>query len=123
MGAADLPFPGLRVLVVEDEPLIAIDLETTLADLGCLVVATASDAAAALELARTSAIDIALVDLTLQGKLALDTVYALLERGIRVILATAMSDELLPAAFVALTVVRKPFSPDDIAAGLRAALR
>jgi CheY-like chemotaxis protein len=43
---ADLRLQGLRILLVEDDPLICLDLETSLAELGAIVTAVSSVAAA-----------------------------------------------------------------------------
>jgi len=54
-----------RILIVEDEALVAMELRFVLEDLGHEVVGTAADSAAALALARETDIDLALVDIHL----------------------------------------------------------
>lgn len=58
----------LRILIVEDEPLIALDLEDILKDAGHVVVGIARSMRDALELARRSApFDLAVLDIDLVG--------------------------------------------------------
>ena len=57
----------IRVLVVEDEPLYAAQLEAALEDLGYEPVGPAPDARIALALHRTELIDLALLDVQLRG--------------------------------------------------------
>lgn len=54
-----------RILIVEDEALVAMELRFVLEDLGHEVVGTAADSATALTLARETDIDLALVDIHL----------------------------------------------------------
>ena len=55
---------GLRILLVEDDPLICLDLESSLSDLGA-IVAAATNVAAALQILAASALDIAILDFEL----------------------------------------------------------
>jgi DNA-binding response OmpR family regulator len=55
---------GLRILLVEDDPLICLDLKTSMAELGALVTA-ASNVAAALPIMAASALDFAVLDFEL----------------------------------------------------------
>jgi DNA-binding response OmpR family regulator len=55
---------GLRILLVEDDPLILLDLDTSLSELGAAVAAT-TESATALELIRTSPLDFAILDFEL----------------------------------------------------------
>jgi DNA-binding response OmpR family regulator len=55
---------GLRILLVEDDPLICLDLESSLTELGAAVAAT-SNAAAALRIVTASALDFAVLDFEL----------------------------------------------------------
>ena len=58
---------GCRILVVEDEMLIAVMIEETLQDLGCVVVGPVAKLDAALRLARDEALDAAILDVTIRG--------------------------------------------------------
>ena len=54
-----------RILIVEDEALVAMELRFVLEDLGHEVVGTAADSAAALKIAKETEVDLALVDIHL----------------------------------------------------------
>ncbi|MDF2639444.1 MAG: response regulator [Novosphingobium lindaniclasticum] len=61
---------GLRVLVAEDEILVAMLLEEMLEDLGCQVVGPHATLASALEAARGDHFDVAVIDMNLAGERA-----------------------------------------------------
>jgi CheY-like chemotaxis protein len=93
VDGADLT--GRRVLVVEDEFLLAMELETLLERRGCTVlgpVPTVRQALATLEEQRP---EMALVDVNLKGELATPIAVALRERGIPFVLLTGYSDRQL----------------------------
>ncbi|MDO7850539.1 LytR/AlgR family response regulator transcription factor [Hymenobacter convexus] len=62
-----MPDLAIRVLVVEDEPIYADQLELYLQDLGCECIGPAADARIALSLFRTEAVDMVLLDVHLRG--------------------------------------------------------
>ncbi len=73
---------GLRVLVAEDQAVIALDLEATLLDLGCVVLPPAPSAAAALAVLRAGRPDAALLDVTLADGSAAPVAEALAAAGV-----------------------------------------
>ena len=74
--------PGRRVLLVEDEAMIAMLLEDMLEDLGHELVRVANRLEDAVAAAGTEAIDLAILDLNLGGVLTYPAADALAERGI-----------------------------------------
>src|SRR5512133_2136720 len=60
---------GSRILIVEDEAIIAMDLEDTLTAQGYLVIATVPSGEAAMALCQTQSPDLVLMDIRLQGHL------------------------------------------------------
>ena len=99
-----------RILVVEDEPLVAFDNESTLGDLGYEVVATVDSFEDAIALIDREQIDLVLSDLRLQGdRTGLDLARAAKKRGVPVLFATGhhLPDE---AANLAIGVLTKPYS-------------
>lgn len=112
---------GLRILVVEDEALIALELECLLDDLGYVIVGIAGSSAEALELGRTMAPDVALVDIHLvDGPTGVDVARALsLDPHTTVVFMTA-NDKRIPADFAgAMGVIAKPYSERAVAGALR----
>ena len=107
-----------RILVVEDEPLVAFDNESTLGDLGYEVVDTVDRFEDAIALIDREAIDLVLSDLRLQGtKTGLDLARAAKARGVPVLFATGHQ---LPsdAAELAIGVLAKPYSERTLKAAL-----
>ena len=107
-----------RILIVEDEPLIAFDNESTLADMGYDVVATVDSFEDAIELIDREQIDLVLSDLRLQGaKTGLDLARAAKKRSVPVLFATG---HRLPeeAAALAVGVLTKPYSERTLKAAL-----
>lgn len=87
---------GCRLLVVEDEMLIALEIEEVLKDLGCEVVGPTGKLDAALELADTETIDGAILDVTIRGGDVFPVADRLLERDIPFILSSGYGDWALP---------------------------
>lgn len=79
---------GKRVLVVEDEPILAMALEDILAELGCEVVGPASRIQPALRLAREASLDAAILDINIQGEHSHAVADLLLARAVPVLFAT-----------------------------------
>ena len=71
----------MRLLVVEDEAILSLNLEAMLLDLGCVVAGTADKLDDALQIARTSDFDVALLDVNLGGKRVDPVAEAIRARG------------------------------------------
>jgi CheY-like chemotaxis protein len=114
---------GRRVLLVEDEAMIAMLLEDMLGDLGCQVVGPAYALAPALELAATHEfIDVAILDVNLAGRPVFEVADALRARRVPVIFSTGYGDAGLRDIDHGSPVLGKPFRAADLAAVLRKAL-
>jgi CheY-like chemotaxis protein len=79
---------GARVLVVEDEAMLSLNLETMLLELGCVVAGTADKLDDALHIARSSEFDVALLDVNLGGKRVDPVAEAVRARGIPIVFVT-----------------------------------
>ena len=79
---------GARVLVVEDEAMLSLNLEAMLHDLGCVVAASAGRLDDALQAARTSDFDVALLDVNLGGKRVDPVAEAIRARGVPIVFIT-----------------------------------
>lgn len=116
-----------KILVVEDEPVTAADIEDILTEFGYLVTAVTSSGTEALQKAETTSPDLVLMDIRIQGKMdGIETAFELRERfNIPVVYLTAHSDdETLARAKMAepLGYVVKPFHPNDLQASIQVAL-
>jgi CheY-like chemotaxis protein len=103
---------GKRILVLEDESLIAMVLEDILEDFGCTVVGPAYDVPAGEALARDEAIDGAILDLHIGNGSSHSVAELLLARRIPFVVASGSDDpNLLPGA---AGTVAKPFSSASV---------
>lgn len=87
---------GRRVMIVEDEMLVAMELETLLGEQGCSVVGPAPTAARALALIDEELPDAAILDVNLDGQTAVPVAAALSAQGVPFLLATGYSHALQP---------------------------
>lgn len=110
-----------KVLIVEDEIFVALEIEQIVEDAGFQVGAIAADREGALACA--SECDIALIDLNLRdGPTGPDIGMELASRhGIRVIYVTANPAQIGAASVAALGVITKPFHAHSISATLHLA--
>jgi len=79
---------GARVLVVEDEAMLSLNLAAMLRELGCVVAGTADKLDDALHMARTSDFDVALLDVNIGGKRVDPVTEVIRARGTPIIFVT-----------------------------------
>ncbi len=113
---------GLRVLIVEDEPIIAMCLGELIVDEGCVLVGTAETVAKALLMAKTEDFDVALLDLNLHGETVAPVASAVLERGGAIVFSTGALASEVPVAFKAWPVLCKPYQDEDVLVALATAV-
>ena len=106
---------GLRVLVVEDEMMVSMLIEDMLSDMGCAVVGPASRLDEAIELAKASEIDCAVLDVNLGGQPIFPLADLLRERGCPFAFATGYGDAGLREVDRGAPVLQKPFREGDLA--------
>lgn len=104
----------LRVLIVEDEALVAMFIEDLLTDIGHEVGAVASRMEDALNIAKTGSFDFAIIDVNLDGKPSYPIAEALVERGIPFAFATGYGANGLDPRFHGFPVLSKPFALADL---------
>jgi DNA-binding NarL/FixJ family response regulator len=97
MNDASEVLRGRRIMIVEDEMLVAMELESLLSEQGCSVVGPAPTAARALALLDEGLPDAAILDVNLNGQTAMPVAEALSEQGVPFLLATGYSQSLQPA--------------------------
>jgi PAS domain S-box-containing protein len=107
---------GKRILVVEDEPLVAMDLESSLTAAGCEIVGPAGTLDKARPLIAEAHCDAALIDVNLAGQPIDELAAALTRQNIPFAFVTGYGPEALPRAFQEAVVLRKPFSEDQLLA-------
>lgn len=104
----------LRVIVVEDDFLLAETLADSLAALGYQVVGQAASVLQALQSIESVSCDFAIVDLYLKGELALPILDKLRDRQIAFLLATGASVEDIPARHSRAPRVLKPYDAHEL---------
>jgi DNA-binding response OmpR family regulator len=111
-----------RILVVEDEALIAMDLQALLEDAGYSVLGPANSSAAALAIIDANEPDVALLDVNLGRSDAFGVATILTERKTQVIFLTGHTAHKLPPAHRHLPLVSKPYLPHVLLQAVQSAL-
>lgn len=119
-GLQESALYGRRVLLVEDEPLVALLLQEMLQDAGCTVRGPASTLADAERLAGEEGLDAAVLDVNLPGGPTMPLGARLAARGVPVVYVTGL--EGVPGMKGAV-VLRKPVRPEMLLAALGQAMR
>ncbi len=109
---------GRRVLVAEDDYVIADALCQELEAAGAEVAGPAPDVAAALALLAQGAIDAAVLDVNLRGEMAWPVADALLARGVPFVFATGYDVSVIPARYAGVACCEKPVGLAEIASAL-----
>ena len=121
MNAALAKLPGPRILVVEDEAMVAMMLEDMLLDLGCEVVGPAASLKTGLALARQGGLDAAVLDVNLAGEKAFAIADVLAEQGVPFVYATGYGRAGLRGEDEQRLVLQKPYTLQELARNLHAA--
>lgn len=113
---------GLKVLVVEDQPVLAMTLEEMLKAIGCSVVWHASGVTDALTMMRNHRPDCAVVDLYLAGELAYPIARWLDSERIPFVFLKGYGRRTILGDWASRPAIQKPFSVRALQAKLEAAL-
>ena len=117
------PLSGRRVLVVEDESLVAMLIETILEDLGCIPVGPAATVPEALSLIEgDTAIEAALLDVNVAGREVFPVAEALRARGVPFVFSTGYGEAGLPEHWRGNPTIQKPFTEGAIRDALMKAM-
>ncbi len=113
----------LRILIVEDEMLVAMNIEDMLIDLGHEVAGLASRLEPALALAREGDFDAAMLDVNLAGEQSFPVADLLRERGVPYLFATGYGVQGIAPEHRGAPVLQKPFRARDLEEALGALAR
>jgi len=114
---------GRRVLVVEDESLVAMLLETILEDMGCTPVGPASNIDEGLALATDGQpLDAALLDVNVAGRQVFPVAQALKDRGVPFVFSTGYGEGGLPEEWRGQATIQKPFTEAAVRQALMEAM-
>jgi CheY-like chemotaxis protein len=107
---------GARMLVVEDETLVAMMVEDMLSDFGCVVVDVAGSVSTGLALVADPALalDGAILDVNLGGEKVYPVADALTARGVPFMFATGYGISGIAASYAHLPALAKPYEPQAL---------
>ena len=114
---------GKRVLVVEDEMLVALLVEDMLAEAGCIVVGPFARVRDALAAAKAEAVDLALLDVNVAGEKVFPVAHALEKRGVPFLFVTGYGQSALPRDRPDWEACPKPFFAEQLAERLARKVR
>lgn len=109
---------GRRILVVEDEMLVLMNIEMALDDLGCSTIRAAATVAEALALIAGQTFDAAVIDVNLAGEKSYPVADTLSRLGIPFAFSTGYGDHGERADLDDRPVLRKPYLRADLIAVL-----
>jgi CheY-like chemotaxis protein len=104
-----------RVLVVEDEMIVALFIEDLLGELGHTFAGVVSRLEDAMARVGDDSFDFAILDVHLAGKEVYPFADALAERGVPFVFATGYGENAIPERFRNRPTLQKPFRPDELA--------
>lgn len=114
---------GRKILIVEDEPLIGLDLQSSILDFGGLVVGPVGTVREAMAFAETEELDGAILDLRIREGLALGVAEKLLSRGIPFVIHSGQAETTLPRNWPIVPLINKPALPEHVIRILAALLQ
>ena len=106
---------GRRLLVVEDEMLVLMNIEDMLADLGCESVALAATVDQAIALIDTQRFDAALLDMNLNGQKSHAVADKLAAHGVPFVFSTGYSGQDMREGYRDRPLLKKPFGSEELA--------
>lgn len=106
---------GLRVFFVEDETLVALNLEDMLIELGCTIAGTAMrlDKARGL-IEQGIEADVAILDVNVAGQHVFPVAEMLVQRGVPIVFATGYDRDGLPGCWHERTILQKPYTQEEV---------
>jgi DNA-binding response OmpR family regulator len=115
---------GKRILIVEDEAIIALTLEAEIMDAGAEVIGPAFDLQSAVRFA-SQPLDAAVLDINLRGEKVFAAARVLRDRGVPMLFASANCDDLDTAGseFAGYPRLEKPLSIEPLLATLAGLVR
>ena len=106
---------GKKVLIVEDEALITMLFEDMLSDFGCDVVGPAMNVRQAMDVAGSAEIDVAVLDVNLNGESSFPVAALLASRGVPFVFSSGYGATALPPEWQDRPTLPKPFTSDEVA--------
>lgn len=114
---------GKRIVVVEDDFVLATDICRTLRDLGATVLGPAPTPYYAMHLIGRKKIDAAVLDVRLHGATVFEVADMLRDQGVPIIFATATDRASMPGRFQEMPLLEKPFDRKKLVSEIQAMTR
>lgn len=108
-----------KVLIVEDEPIVAFEIEDLLREAGFEIVACVGSLDKALATLKNTDCDIAVLDANLRGESIAPVAMALHEHGRPFLFVSGYERVYLPEAFLDVPLLSKPFEPSELITAVR----
>ena len=105
---------GRCVLIVEDEYLLADDLARGFSELGIDIIGPVPSLAQAMALVQEKAIDMAVLDIALDGDKVFDVADALIARDVPILFVTGYDREAIPSRYANVPLCQKPAGADEV---------
>lgn len=113
---------GLKVLIIEDEPLISMYIEDSLADIGCKPVGTVTSLLEATKKIEDVEFEVVMLDVNLNGEQSIGLAETLWKRRLPFIFSTGYGNTGIPSHLHHIPVLQKPFQESDLVDALSLAL-
>ncbi len=118
------PFNGLSVLLLEDEYLIALDAEDILTSLGVKEIKIVNTLVGAADAAQKGDVDLAILDLNINGELSLDVAQLFRQRGTPIVFASGyeLRERISAELEQGDVYLRKPYTSESLKEAVHTAL-
>lgn len=124
MARESLPdLNGKRIVVVEDDYLLATDICRNLRDLGATVLGPAPTPFYAMHLIGSKKVDAAVLDVRLHGTTVFEVADVLQDQGVPFLFATAFERKALPERFQHVPILEKPLDRQKLLAEVYSLIR
>jgi DNA-binding response OmpR family regulator len=111
-----------RILILEDEPMLAFAIEESLIEAGFGIAGVTGELATALAIIGSGVCDAAILDVNLSGVSAGPAASALASRGLPFLILSGYTSDQQPSAFAGAARLQKPCRPDRLIQTLRSIL-
>lgn len=113
----------VKILIVEDEAILALDLAQIVEEIGHSVVGPARDVASGLALVESEDLEFALLDLNLGAEFSTPIADRLTQRGVPFCFLSGYSRSHFPPQFASVPAIAKPCTPSDVEKAIAAAAK
>lgn len=110
------PLKGKRLLIIEDEPLVAMDIAEQLGNAGADIIGPVGSTSSAMQMLADQQVDAAVLDANLGGQPVDDIAALLTKKHVPFVFVSGYGRESLPKSFASADLISKPFDPGRLLA-------